>query len=350
MKEMLIITDDNNIFWSSIADLKNCTSMDIYKIKEYFLSYGFSVLIKKYSELDLEMNFKDKYILFQDSEDNGSFYKSYIEDIIYYLEKKGARLIPKYEYAKAHHNKVYMEMMRLMFKDESLKTVKSNFYCVPIKKLNIHFKLPTVIKQAAGAGSKGVFLAKDSNELKKSTNLASRAIYYTGWGKMIKNIVKKIISLFINKYRETHFFTYRKYILQNFIEGLSGDYKVLKFGRKYYTLYRKNRENDFRASGSGLLFQVPESDNVSLLDFSRKLTFEIDSPILGIDVAFDGHAYHLLEFQMIQLGTYTLQVSNYWFEYINGKWVKFEGKSNLEEEFVRSVVEYINEYQIVNDG
>ena len=41
----------------------------------------------------------------------------------------------------------------------------------------------------------------------------------------------------------------RKFIVQNYIDGLSGDYKVLKYGSKFYSLYRKNRDNDFRASG-----------------------------------------------------------------------------------------------------
>jgi hypothetical protein len=130
--------------------------------------------------------------------------------------------------------------------------------------------------------------------------------------------------------------------VQTFINGLNGDYKILAFGKKFYTLYRKNRANDFRASGSGLLYEVKDEEQIGLLDFARKLTCEIDYPILGLDVGFDGEKYHLIEFQMIHLGPYTLQVSTYWHEYIEGKWIKFTGKSNLEEEFSRAIMEYIN--------
>ena len=92
-------------------------------------------------------------------------------------------------------------------------------------------------------------------------------------------------------------------IVQPFIPGLHGDYKVLIFGRKYYTLYRKNRENDFRASGSGFFYDVPLEEHEGLLNFARKITREIDFPIFGMDIAFDGKDYHLLEFQVIHLGT-----------------------------------------------
>jgi len=43
-----------------------------------------------------------------------------------------------------------------------------------------------------------------------------------------------------------------KFIVQEFIPDLSNDWKVLVFWDKYYVLRRKNRPNDFRASGSGL--------------------------------------------------------------------------------------------------
>ena len=44
-----------------------------------------------------------------------------------------------------------------------------------------------------------------------------------------------------------------KIVVQEFIPGLKNDYKVLIFGSKYYVLYRRVREGDFRASGQGLL-------------------------------------------------------------------------------------------------
>jgi hypothetical protein len=50
----------------------------------------------------------------------------------------------------------------------------------------------------------------------------------------------------------------------------------------------------------------------------------------------------LLEFQMIHHGSSALQRSNFWHEYHEGKWVKYEGRSVLEEEYSRSVFNFIN--------
>lgn len=45
---------------------------------------------------------------------------------------------------------------------------------------------------------------------------------------------------------------------------------------------------------------------------------------------------------MIDLGTSALQRSKFWHEFHYGKWIKYEGMSNLEEEFSRSIDDYIN--------
>jgi hypothetical protein len=148
------------------------------------------------------------------------------------------------------------------------------------------------------------------------------------------------------KYRLYPYTFYRKKIIvQNFIRGLQGDYKVIYFGGKYYALYRKNRDNDFRASGSGKLYPVDEKELPGLLEFARKLTLEIDFPIIGMDIGFDGERYHLFEFQCIHIGPYTLQASQFWYEYIDGDWVKGIGSSILEEEYCRTIHNFIKNWK-----
>lgn len=75
----------------------------------------------------------------------------------------------------------------------------------------------------------------------------------------------------------------KKFIVQNFIEGLDGDYRVIIYGEKYYRLYRKNRENDFRASGSGDIYfdiELPKG----LLDYSRILYKKFNTPYVSLDI------------------------------------------------------------------
>ena len=350
MKKLIILTDEESEYLISIADFKNYTSMDVDKIKTYFLSNGYNINVYKFSELNLSEDYHGVYILYQSSEAEGSFYKRYIEDLIYFLEKQGAIVIPKYEMLKAHHNKIFMEMIRSKFVDASLKTLKSMCYGSWVDAQNYNSHFPVVIKQSSGSAGEGVFLAKNRKEyikqIKKAGNiliapsLTDLFIYY------IKNTVKKLLKYFLPS--KSKYLQYNtepvstSLIVQPFIEGLNGDYKVLIFGRKYYALYRKNRDNDFRASGSGKFFEVPEEEHEGLFNFAKKIAIEIEFPILGIDIAFDGKEYHLLEFQMIHLGPIALQKSKFWYEFHDGKWIRYEGVSDLEEEFSQTINEYIN--------
>lgn len=349
MKKLIILIDNNNLFLSSIADLKHYTSMDIAKIKTCFEKNYFDVEILMFSDIDLTKNYQGQYVIYQSSEAIGSFYKRYIEDVIFYLEKKGAITLPRYEYLKAHHNKVFMEMMRFNFSDSSLKTIITRCFGSSYDAENYKPTFPVVIKKTSGSSSDGVFLAKNTNEYLKYIKKAGNIVISTSITNIFIDQIK-ILSKKIIKYFSSSHSIYLNYItspvsspilVQSFIDNLKGDYKVLVFGKKFYTLYRKNRDNDFRASGSGRLYDVKDEEKNGLLNFAKKLTYEINYPILGLDIGFDGAKYHLIEFQMISLGTYTLQASNYWHEYIDEKWVKQIGKSDLEEEFSRSIIDYI---------
>jgi len=351
MKRLVILTDEDSEFLVSKTDFKNYTSMDIGKIVKYFTSLQYEVKVCKFSELDLREDFNGVNVLYQSSEIPGSFYKRYIENLIYFLEKRGAVPLPKYEYLKAHHDKTFMELLRLGFADESLKTLDSLCYGSWVDARNYNRNFPVVIKQASGSAGSGVFLARNKKEYDRYVKRAGRLIvahdiaaYFIGY---FKKCVKKLLKR-VDPSKSKYYWRYNtsplssSIVIQKFIEGLKGDYKVLVFGAKYYFMYRKNRENDFRASGSGMFFNVPDEEHMGLLDFARKLTVEIDFPIIGMDIGFNGREYHLIEFQMIDMGPSALQRSDYWYEFHNGRWIKYDGKSNLEEEFSRAVENYLN--------
>lgn len=351
MKRITILTDDHDRYLISMENLKNYTSMDIGKIKGYFESKGYAVKIIKYADFDFSGDFSGDIILYQTSEAPGGFYKHYIEDIIFHLENRGAIVLPPYKYLKAHHNKVFMEMVRSVFVDESLKTIRSVYFGSEEEAIKRIPSLPVIVKRASGAGSSGVFLARNKDEYRKRVHEACETVIDDNLKNLIKNTtknkMKQLASFVMSRYkRRIAESISRPIVVQNYIEGLKGDYKVLFFGNKYYTLYRENRENDFRASGSGRLFEVPEVEHAELLNFARKITFEIDFPVIGMDICFDGNNYHLLEFQMIHIGPYTLQAACFWHEFIDNKWVRFEGKSSLEEEYSRSIYQHIEKLRV----
>lgn len=350
MRKLIILTDEYSEFLVSKADLRNFTSMDVNIISDWFRGKGYEVSVCKLSKLDLTICYKGYYIMYQTSEAPGAFYKRYIEDIVFYLEKQGAVVLPTHEYLKAHHDKVFMELLRMRFSNDSLKTIRSNCYGSWVDALSYTGSFPVVIKQASGSAGKGVYLAHNRTEYRSMVKKAGRTVIGAGVRDLVltwfKNTVKEAVKWFYPSRR-----SYVKYntapissavVVQNYIPGLAGDYKVLYFGGRYYCMYRKNRPNDFRASGSGQFFDVPEEEQQGVLEFARTVTFEINFPIIGMDIGFDGETYHLIEFQMIHLGTSALQRSRFWHEFLNESWVKTEGRSVLEEELARSIDSYIN--------
>ena len=92
---------------------------------------------------------------------------------------------------------------------------------------------------------------------------------------------------------------------------------------------------------AGNFMKSRKVDHEGLLNYSKKITTEIDFPIFGIDVGFNGKEYYLLEFQTIHSGPFTLQNSKFWHEFHNGNWIRYEGLSDLEEEFSAVINDYI---------
>lgn len=351
MKSLLILTDEQSEFLVSKADPGGYTSMDVGKIADYFTSHGFSAKVSRFSELDFREDYSDIYIVYQSSETPGGFYKRYIESIVYFLESKGAILLPNSEYLRAHHDKVFMELIRSRFSDAALKTLESKPYGSWVDALRYDSGFPVVVKSASSSASAGVFLANNKSEFDKVVRKAGRISVSGGLNDLIMGWFKIQLKRLIKKLDPAKRKYYWKYnttplsmplIVQPFVKGLEGDFKVLFFGGKYFSLHRKNRENDFRASGSGVFLNVPEERFEGLLNFARKITLEINFPMIGMDIGFDGKNYHLIEFQMIDMGPSALQHSEFWHEFRDGRFVRFNGKSDLEIEFSRSIHEFIS--------
>ena len=350
MKQLIILTDNKTDFHLSKPDLKYLRSMEIEPIKNLFEKNDFNVEVLPFHKLDLTRDFKDFYILYQTSELPGLFYKHYIEDIIFFLENQGAIVLPKYEYLKAHHNKVFMEFLRIRFKEKSLKTIQSMCFGSWEDAQNYQPGIyPVVVKKASSCGGADVFLAENYDDYRKYIKKAGKVIISNSLPDLpldyLKKIKRKIIK-FIYPSRSKYLIydttpVSTSFVVQNYIKGMDGDYRVLITGKKYFVMYRKNRENDFRASGSGEFSDVPEDELKDIFTFARKVTFEIDFPLISIDIGCNGDGYHLIEFQMLHFGTSALQRSKFWHEFHDGEWVRFDGPSNLEEEYSRAICEYI---------
>jgi hypothetical protein len=193
-----------------------------------------------------------------------------------------------------------------------------------------------VLKPAEGSMSKGVSSASKFNDLHSLSKKISR----TG-------NIRADIKDFFRKYKHKGYIPdsrYRKkFVVQNLVKELSGDWKVLIFGSKYYVLKRENRKDDFRASGGGRLsytMEVPPG----LLDFSEKLLGALNVPNLSLDIGFSENKFYLFEFQCLYFGSYTLEYSEFYFVKNGNDWTTVPGKSVLEEEYCRSISAYIESH------
>lgn len=348
MKKLLILYDSRGYLARSL--IQKSKNINISVLKEDLKKRGFIVETKCLHALTFPCKYKGWFVLYPSSEDYGLFYKGFIEDILLRLEMEGAVLLPRFEYFRAHHNKVFMELCRTCLSDE-YQTIKSCcFYTTGdlekiLKENAIYY--PVVLKCAQGAGSAGVEIAENRNELLKKARRMGKINYeyvcctkkdrirhYLG---RIKRRMKKDGAIELPSPRE-------KLIIQTYIPNLSCDYKVLVFGEKYYLLKRYVREGEFRASGSGKL-EFPNSFadmEKNVLEYAYGAYKQINSPMLSIDIAFDGKNCHMLEFQCLNFGPYTLQYSSCYYKRGVKGWEKIEGESILEEEMAEAVAQYVD--------
>lgn len=337
-KTLYILTDYKGYFGSKYNSIPYNSGMDKKLLINYFGDHQITVIFKGFSDvINYKSDFwKNKFVIYTSSEDTGYYYKSYIEDIVYYLELVGAKVIPPFKYLKANNNKVFMELVRQSFNSDLLKNTSSQVFGTldEMFAYTESFKYPLVIKQAAGAMSEGVDKANNETELIIKVKKIARTrqwfkeLWETGRSLKYQGYKKQ------SKYRN-------KFIIQNLIEKLNGDFKVLIFGDKYYVLQRGVKHGDFRASGSGIrnyVKTIPEG----LLNYAKHCKNVLNVPVVSIDVGYNGKSFFLIEYQCLFFGSFTLTFSEfYWSLSENSTFQLVEERSILEAEFARSIALYM---------
>lgn len=340
-KKIVILTDYKGFFGSKQKSSIYRGGMDISRIIQLFNKNGYETKVMEMAAVDKDyLNFHHPYILYTSSEDKHGFYKSYVEDIVFDLEQRGFNLIPNYAYLKAHNNKVAMELLRMRSSLDSIQSIQTKTYgcyeeLLQEKQLP---QFPLVIKTASGAMSRGVAKAENEKDLLVAAKSLSLSCFFKH---DLKEILRKI------KYGAKYTiesFNRNKFIVQNLIPNLSNDYKVLVYGDRAYALYRGNRDNDFRASGSGKFHftkQLPDG----MLDYAYAIKEFFKVPHISLDIAFDGTIFHLIEFQFLYFGTTTLEKSPHYFllDKNTKTWCLIKASSDIEEVYVNSIIDYIQQ-------
>ena len=336
-RELLLLVDYRDFFYMTVRN--QGTGMDLDALKRYFREAGWRLAIKHYFELDLRReHYRGQLILYQSSEDRNLFYKSYLEDVLLALQLQGAILVPEFHLFRAHHNKLFMELLRDVSGLDAIKNIRSRGYGTYEEFARSQYEWPSqvVIKPSEGYASKGVRLLKDGPARDRYIRKVSRSFH-------LLDAAKDVFRACVRRSYRRESNHRRKFVVQSYVANLANDYKILVFADRYYVLFRRNRRNDFRASGSGL-FEYREDVPAGLLDFAERVFQSFAAPYASLDIGFNEHEYFLFEFQFVHMGTFTLENSPFYFVKEGAEWRRVTGRSVLEEEVARSVVSYCETY------
>lgn len=337
---IIMLIDYRGQFYSSIRS--STIGMNLNIIKDIFNKEKIDLKIIPFKDVDFNLEYNNTYVLYQSSEDKGLLYKSFIADILLGLKLKGAEIIPDYKCFHAHHNKSFQEILRNEIDIKGLVNTSSlSFGCkeefIEYDKSNISY--PVVLKSSEGCRSKSVSLNHNQKQLLKNVKKISKSIDY-----------KDALRFFLKRYLRKGYIPEsnhrNKFILQEFIPNLTGDYKVLIYGDKYYVLTRNNRKDDFRASGSGL-FEFQKELPIEIFRISKAIKDYFKVPFISLDIAYNTKTKlcYLIEFQFIMFGTYTLERSKWYFEHNKNEWNIVENTSNLEKVFSESIISYLKSFK-----
>jgi len=344
-----LLTDLNNRFQTKVPSDPYGAGMDVVEIQKLFYKEGYPITILSYCEIDDFKSFDKSIVLYTSVEGDGGEYKDFIEDNLLGLELAGAILVPGFIFFRAHENKVFQEIIRKLLFDKTETGIQSQIYGSE-KEFNLKNKndleCPVVIKGSTGSGSKNVFLAKNNKTLARLIKKVSNSKQYKLL--LIDKLFKLKLSINKLNYDKVFLNNIRKFIVQNFINNITNDFKVLIFSDKYYVLKRLNRVNDFRASGSHNFifnndFEIPDG----LLNSCRTWYDRFDVPNAAFDVAIINNKFYLIEFQFINFGTVTQTKSNSFYKFENGNWIEIKKTLSLEEVYVASVVDYLKKHKLV---
>jgi glutathione synthase/RimK-type ligase-like ATP-grasp enzyme len=335
MRDIYILIDYRSQFYFSTRHRGASFNLNI--LSEHFLKAGLKPIVKEFREIDFQRdNFKGELIVYQSSEDPQLFYKDYIEDILLGLQAQGAILIPDFYKFRAHHNKVFMEILRDLNPLLSIKNIKSKSYGTyeDFYKEHQAWDNKIIVKPASGTRSRGVKLLESLREKIEYPKKISRSFTFDNFRRAITKFFTGNVYVKTSNNR-------KKFVVQSFIPGLNGDYRILIYNKKFYVLFRYVRPEDFRASGSGNFF-FPSLLPPGLLDYAADIFKAFDNPFLSLDVGYKDGKFYLFEFQFLCLGQYALEKSHWYFMKNNEGWKQVWENPDLEREFANSIGEYIH--------
>ncbi|QLY39822.1 hypothetical protein HF295_02685 [Hujiaoplasma nucleasis] len=216
--------------------------------------------IKNIKQYDLII-WKPKFM----GNESSQFFKEKVYFIQHILKKI---IIPNYETVWHFDSKIAQSYIFDHINAKVVKTYTSFDYNESIRIAN-NLDYPIVVKKSNGAGSTGVSLCKSK-----------------------KKLIRKIDNHFIfNKFKNhilnTKHDNFGYFYAQKFLKNNLKDLRITVIGDKYaFWFWRTNRNNDFRASGSGLIDYNTPVDK-SIIEYCAKINKDNNFDSMAYDILFD---------------------------------------------------------------
>jgi hypothetical protein len=334
-KEIYLLTESDGFFGCRAMPWE---SMDVHRITTN-LKKQFSVVRITYSDIAVGAVHPRNAIIIHSSSQQPE-YKAFIDDILLFLECSVNRLVPSLNATRSHENKGFQELHKRL---RGIRSAPAIYAAKPSEIALSQVAFPVVFKEVSGYGSSGVRLLKSqedlANAVRAEVRMSWQDLLLSGkrWlGYLFRKLVlrRKNLRPYGDYYRPL-----KRFVLQAFVPDLRYDYNVLAFQNRFFVLKREARPNDFRASGSGRFsFVCPPA---GLLDFAEDMLRRFDEPYMSFDICDDGTQFHLIEFQGVHFGPYTLTAAPNHFRKTRGNWETVEGRVDLEETIAESLIAFL---------
>ena len=226
----------------------------------------------------------------------------FAKSLLFSLETAGKKVFPNFYTGWHFDDKVGQ---KYLFESVGAPIVNSYvFYDFQeAKKWIRQTEFPKVFKIRSGSGSANVFLVKNQkNALKLAKKNIKRGIStYNKMGDIretlrryklkqtsIFNVLKSFIRLFVStQFSKQHGRETGYAYFQDFIPDNAYDIRVVVIGNKAFSIRRIVRENDFRASGSGMIQYAKNMLDERCVKISFDVTRKIRSQCAAYDYVFD---------------------------------------------------------------
>jgi len=335
-KEILLLVDYKGEYFPPHKGTS--TGTDLEELGRRFTEHGYRLEVKRFVEVDLGTESYDgRLVLYQSSQYPGLNYKSYIEDVLLGMKLQGARLIPEFHLFRAHHNKVFMEILRDLSASDEVRSLRSRSYGSYEDFLDDidDIRFPAVIKPASGDSARGVALLRNKAEARlRVRHLTRMLVPREVW----KNVYRRT---FMKGWRMDSFHR-QKFVVQEFVPGLDHDWKTIVFGPRYFVTVRPTRRGDFRASGSPGRRSYPTELPDGLLEFLERVFTSFDAPFASVDVLHDGKEFYLGEIQFVRFGTGPVISSPHHWTRVDEQWTRVDGALEWEAALAECVTGYVD--------